>query len=167
MLLSLSCESLHPSCRRCSVAFTLIELLTVMAIISLLAAMLLPVLKLAMDSARTVKCHGNFKQIGIGWQLYADDWGGYMPTSRWVDAPAGSGIPRNWAERIRPYVGRFCGASSGEWHQLPAAVAQNVAWLAIQVEKIMGFLFEPFSSPARIGLRAFGTPSANVDCAVW
>jgi len=31
--------------------------------------------------------------------------------------------------------------------------------------KIMGFMFAPFSSPASIGLRAFGAPSANADCA--
>jgi len=31
----------------------------------------------------------------------------------------------------------------------------------------MGFLFEPFSSPASIGLRTFGGPSANAGYAVW
>lgn len=61
-------------------AFTLVELLAVIAIIGLLAALLLPVLGRAQEKGRVVSCLQNVRSLGIGMTLYAGDHDGWMPT---------------------------------------------------------------------------------------
>ncbi|HEX5399153.1 MAG TPA: prepilin-type N-terminal cleavage/methylation domain-containing protein [Verrucomicrobiae bacterium] len=60
-------------------AFTLIELLIVMAIIAVLAALLLPVLDRTKSSARAVVCRNNLKQWGLATQLYAVENDDFLP----------------------------------------------------------------------------------------
>lgn len=59
--------------------FTLIELLVVIAILSLLIAILLPVMSKVKQQARLTICAGNLRQVGIAIQLYADDYDGFIP----------------------------------------------------------------------------------------
>jgi prepilin-type N-terminal cleavage/methylation domain-containing protein/prepilin-type processing-associated H-X9-DG protein len=71
-----------PSLWRCTAlrrGFTLIELLVVVAIIAILAAFLLPALKGAKASARSIVCMNNLRQIHIAFSLYANDHRGAIP----------------------------------------------------------------------------------------
>lgn len=58
--------------------FTLIELLIVVSIIAILAAMLLPSLSKARATAVGAKCISHLKQAGIAQNCYASDFGGWI-----------------------------------------------------------------------------------------
>jgi len=60
-------------------AFTLIELLTVIAVIALLVALLLPALSSAREQGRRAVCSANLRQIGIAITSYAQDNFGSIP----------------------------------------------------------------------------------------
>ncbi len=60
-------------------AFTLVELLVVVAIIALLLSILLPAMEKARLIARMVSCLSNQRQIGMALQLYAEENGGVLP----------------------------------------------------------------------------------------
>lgn len=76
--------------------FTLVELLIVITIISILAAMLLPALYKAKASAQGTLCASNMKQIGTGLTMYANDNKDWLPTTGWHC---------DWTARVAQYVG--------------------------------------------------------------
>jgi prepilin-type N-terminal cleavage/methylation domain-containing protein/prepilin-type processing-associated H-X9-DG protein len=78
-------------------AFTLLELLVVVSIIALLAALLLPVLNRAHARAHAVSCLNNLRQMQLSWQLYTDDFSGFVPpNSSYVANGIWRSTPESW-----------------------------------------------------------------------
>ena len=63
----------------CRKGFTLVELLVVMAIVALLAAIGYPAYFSMRETAQSAACKGNLKAIGAGFQFYHTAWGGRLP----------------------------------------------------------------------------------------
>ncbi len=77
-------SSLHRINGNASVAaFTLIELLIVVAIVGILAAMLLPALNGALEAARSTECKSNLRQLFLATTMYAHFNDGCYPPSSW------------------------------------------------------------------------------------
>jgi prepilin-type N-terminal cleavage/methylation domain-containing protein len=67
--------------------FTLVELVAVIAIITVLAAILFPVFTQAREKARQSSCQANLYQIGLALQCYARDHDGFLPRAHYDFAP--------------------------------------------------------------------------------
>jgi prepilin-type N-terminal cleavage/methylation domain-containing protein/prepilin-type processing-associated H-X9-DG protein len=75
-------------------AFTLVELLTVIAIIAVLAALLFPVFATARGKAREISCVSNLRQVGMAFKMYAQDYDEFYP---WAVDPTDKYTPEIWS----------------------------------------------------------------------
>ncbi|MDH7569792.1 MAG: prepilin-type N-terminal cleavage/methylation domain-containing protein, partial [Armatimonadota bacterium] len=88
---------------RCRNAFTLVEVLVVIAIVAVLAALLLPALHTARENAHAVRCQANLRQLGSAFHMYAADYDEVWP------APGGlTGDLNYWHQEhgggLEPYI---------------------------------------------------------------
>ena len=73
--------------------FTLVELLTVIGIIAVLAAILFPVFATARGKAREIVCVSNLRQIGLSLKMYSQDYDELYP---WAVDPTDKVTPEIW-----------------------------------------------------------------------
>jgi len=74
-------------------AFTLLELLVVISVIALLAALLLPALSRTKELGRATACLSNLHQIGLGLQIYVQDNKNRLPTMRDISLSTTNDLP--------------------------------------------------------------------------
>ncbi|HEX5244887.1 MAG TPA: prepilin-type N-terminal cleavage/methylation domain-containing protein [Tepidisphaeraceae bacterium] len=99
----------YPVERRAPHGFTLLELLVVLAIITILSSFLLPTIRVIRLQAQTVRCAANLRQIGLALHRYADDNAGWLPAwSDWHTWPTGLDEDTDgpaWTIEMIPYLG--------------------------------------------------------------
>lgn len=121
-------------------AFSLVELLFVVAILSLLAALVFPVFERAREQARSAVCFSNMRQIATGVSLYIQDYDETYPMNRMPDdahpiagckLAGGSTYPigsleessLNWRRVVQPYIksrqAMVCPSNPGVGHVPP------------------------------------------------
>lgn len=94
-------SSAGPPLRR---AFTLVELLVVIAVIALLAALLLPALADSKQKARSIQCLNNLRQWGLAYRMYADDNSDFLPRrGQGVQALFQIDRSEDWFNALPPY----------------------------------------------------------------
>jgi len=98
-------------------AFTLVELLVVIAIIGILIGLLLPAVQAAREAARRTQCRNNLKQIGLAMHGHLTAFGSFPPgclneNDQCQHGPSGGGLKPGqytsgrapWAVLILPYI---------------------------------------------------------------
>jgi prepilin-type N-terminal cleavage/methylation domain-containing protein len=107
-------------------AFTLVELLTVVAVIGILAGILIPVAANARARARDSKCISNLRQIGVATGAYVADNRGFLPVNPYGADGYPAGVDR-WYYLLAPYIGKDSSdrREQGSVFMCPANLAEN------------------------------------------
>jgi len=115
-----------------SMRFTLIELLVTIAIIGILAAILMPVLRRAMEYAREAYCMNNLRQIALGYHQYMADFDTKTPIP-------GSGFFLDDLSLALPYVKMLdvftCPSTGSAPYGSPADMEHGGDFMATVFEK--------------------------------
>lgn len=102
---TLSSHLCRPASRRLA-AFTLIDLLVVIAVIAILDAIPFPVFAQARDKARQASCLSNIKQLGLAVSMYTQDYDEMFPVHAYWEGNwnTSEGKAEYWQGRVLPYI---------------------------------------------------------------
>jgi prepilin-type N-terminal cleavage/methylation domain-containing protein/prepilin-type processing-associated H-X9-DG protein len=110
-------------------AFTLIELLVVISILSVLVSLVVPSLKASRETAKSMLCANNQKQVALGLFQYSNDWKAAFPFVRNLQR---DGWP-SWNTLLGPYLGNTTRYTNGVWPnvmQCPSRPFDKSYWQA-------------------------------------
>jgi prepilin-type processing-associated H-X9-DG protein/prepilin-type N-terminal cleavage/methylation domain-containing protein len=87
--------------------FTVVELLVVVGVLAVLAAMLMPAMNKARAAARSLRCQSQLRTIGQGFQMYATTYSNFLPPVNSYVSYNAQGTSKNYGmyNAIGPYVG--------------------------------------------------------------
>lgn len=105
--------------------FTLIEVLTVLAVVSVLMAILLPAIGKARSTAKSSTCMARLRQWGLGTHLYAMDASGCLPGD---GAPNGWSTANAWYADLPPMLGMPPYHAEGAWRTNAMAPLGHPLW---------------------------------------
>lgn len=142
-------------------AFTLVELLTVIAIIGILVAITIPVVGKMRERARDSHCKSNLTQLITGYLLYTQDNRGKVPTD---------GAGTVWCTQIAPYMNRPSGDEQHEMFRCPSVTPDPTAlwWNSDYGANLHGAVRNPdFTATAPVMLNAINNPSQVIAFVDW
>ncbi len=94
-------------------AFTLVELLAVIAIVGILSAILLPALSQAQEKGKRTNCANNLRQVSLAIHLYSDDCADSLPVLP-TPNPYPNGVGAYYKQLVKGYLGLSGPASPSE-----------------------------------------------------
>jgi prepilin-type N-terminal cleavage/methylation domain-containing protein len=128
--------------------FTLVELLVVIPVIAILAALLLPALARAKFSANKALCSSNMRQWGVALNMYAGDYRNFFPDNLdGVDVSwCGLTVQKFWADYL---IRQKRGTAKDNFHVIFCPTQKylrdaDVAYLDDQGRALCGFFYLPF-----------------------
>lgn len=145
---------------RLTTAFTLIELLIVIAILSLLAQIVLPALNLARESSRRATCSQHLARIGAALQAHHDANEKLPPAAEWawdispMDIDGGT-TDANWVSYLLPQLDEQELASSYDWSK-PVSDPANKDYRNTHIE-VMSCPSDSYSRADNLYFRNFQT----------
>jgi len=129
-------------------AFTLIELVSLIALLAFAASCLVPALARTRPNSRAVSCLNNLKQLSNAWRLYADDNGGRLVWNR--DGAAVGNVPsQNWVGGWLDFTSVSDNTNTGKL--VDHAAYPAAAYLGPYVKSAGVFKCPADSSTVRIG----------------